>query len=152
MLVPALHRCPSHTRYCPPAHSTTCNSLPSTHSVSYNWVFAYAVPSTWSIYSHPCHFIKLHLILRDWAQISLFFQEDLPGRFPCTPTGPPLPTPPPTPVTAHAAFEWPPCISAPSLDCALFQGQRWVPSTQQGAQPRGGAPSMFGKCIHLFSE
>lgn len=33
MLVPALHRCPSHTRYCPPAHSTTCNSLPSAHSL-----------------------------------------------------------------------------------------------------------------------
>lgn len=144
MLIPALRPCPLHTWYCPPVHSAPCNSLPLTHSVSYNWVFLMLSPLPGGIYPHGILEYPLALLSSSVSSSGLgsditFSQEDLPGAFPCIPTGPPLPQ------SAHAAFEWPPGISVPSLDCALHQGQRQVPSTQQGVPPRGGTQGMFGK-------
>lgn len=128
MLASAHLPCLSQTQSCLPVHRTTCHSLPATHSVSYCWAFACAVPSTWSTYPLPLPSCKTLLHASGLGSDIAF-----PGRFPASPMGTLLPH--------HSTC----CFGVASMHFCPLTGlgapprtEMAVPSTQQKAQPRGG--------------
>lgn len=132
MLVPAHQPC---------GHCSACSPLPGGHSASHPWGFAGAVPSAWGIHPAPGPFAKFCIFLQNWAHKSLFSRKTYQEGSPASPWDRHYPS--------HGSpCLWapcPPCILAPSLECELLQGQRWVPSIQQGDRPRGGTRGGSGK-------